>query len=94
MASERDIRAFRVMGRVQGVGFRWWARRQAVDLGLTGSVRNAGDGSVEVVASGASAKLDALEAALCKGPAMAEVEEVRREAVLDRARLLGFEILR
>jgi len=76
------------------VGFRWWTRKHAVDLGLTGSVRNAGDGSVEVVASGPASSLDALEAALAKGPAMAEVEDVRREAVLDRARLLGFEILR
>ncbi len=94
MVNDGDIRAYRVVGRVQGVGFRWWTQKRAVELGLTGSVRNAADGSVEVVASGAPDALDQLERALAAGPAMAGVEEVRREAVLDRSRVLGFEILR
>lgn len=41
-----------VSGRVQGVGFRWWAWRQAVELGLTGRATNLADGRVEVVAEG------------------------------------------
>lgn len=41
-----------VRGRVQGVGFRWWTRARALELGLTGWARNTEDGRVEVVAEG------------------------------------------
>jgi len=56
-----------VRGHVQGVGLRWWTREQLVRLGLTGSARNLGDGSVEVVARGDPAAIEALLAAL-RGP--------------------------
>ena len=41
-----------VRGRVQGVGFRWWVRSRALELGLVGSATNLVDGRVEVVAEG------------------------------------------
>lgn len=41
-----------VRGRVQGVGFRWWVRARALELGLVGHARNTSDGRVEVVAEG------------------------------------------
>ena len=41
-----------VRGRVQGVGFRWWVRSRALELGLTGSATNLADRRVEVVAEG------------------------------------------
>jgi acylphosphatase len=41
-----------VRGRVQGVGFRWWTRARALELGLRGYARNLNDGRVEVVAEG------------------------------------------
>jgi acylphosphatase len=41
-----------VRGRVQGVGFRWWTRARALELGLAGSATNLRDGRVEVVAEG------------------------------------------
>ena len=51
-------------GRVQGVGFRYWVRAVADDLGLRGSATNLPDGRVEIVAEGTptacSALLDAL----------------------------------
>lgn len=72
----------RVIGRVQGVGFRWWARRRAEALGLVGWVMNADDErSVELVAEGAPEHLDELERLLRVGPDGARVErvDVRRE---------------
>jgi len=41
-----------VHGRVQGVGFRWWTRSRALELGLTGYAKNQPDGRVLVVAQG------------------------------------------
>jgi acylphosphatase len=41
-----------VRGRVQGVGFRWWARARALELGLVGFARNLTDGRVEICAQG------------------------------------------
>jgi len=67
---------YRVVGRVQGVGFRRWTRRFAEDLGLEGAVRNLPDGSVEVVAEGGEAGLAALQRALESGPPLARVDAV------------------
>jgi acylphosphatase len=41
-----------VEGRVQGVGFRWWVRCRALELGLTGTAGNLPDGRVKVIAEG------------------------------------------
>lgn len=73
----------RVVGRVQGVGFRWWVRHQAAALGLTGWVMNADDErAVELVAEGQPAALAELERRLRSGPPGARVDRVdaRREA--------------
>jgi len=69
-------RAFRVHGRVQGVGFRWWTWRRASELGLRGLVRNLPDGTVEVVAAGPPDALDRLHALLHDGPPAAAVARV------------------
>ena len=64
-------------GRVQGVGFRAFARDEARRLGLTGFTRNQSDGrSVEVVAEGPQTGLDELLRAIRQGPPMAYVERV------------------
>ena len=71
----------RIVGRVQGVGFRWWVQRHAQELGLTGWVMNADDErSVDVVAEGSTEALDALERLLHAGPrgAMVEAVDARR----------------
>jgi acylphosphatase len=49
-----------VRGRVQGVGFRWWTRARALELGLVGFARNMDDGRVEVCAQGAREAIDRL----------------------------------
>lgn len=46
-----------VRGSVQGVGFRWWTRSRALELGLAGFARNTADGRVEVVAEGPEPRL-------------------------------------
>jgi len=53
-----------VEGRVQGVGFRWWARARALELGLAGWAENLEDGRVRVIAEGASAACGELLALL------------------------------
>jgi acylphosphatase len=57
-----------VKGRVQGVGFRWWTRARALELGLVGSATNLDDGRVEVVAEGPEPACRALLALLPGGP--------------------------
>lgn len=58
---DRGIRltAF-VHGQVQGVGFRWWTRARALELGLSGSATNLADGRVQVVAEGPAVACDQL----------------------------------
>ena len=53
-----------VRGRVQGVGFRWWTRARALELGLVGAATNLDDGRVEVVAEGPRSACEALVAHL------------------------------
>lgn len=65
-----------VHGRVQGVGFRAFVRRQALDLELDGYVENLADGRVEVVAEGERSELEHLLVKLRTGPAHAEVETI------------------
>jgi acylphosphatase len=57
-----------VSGRVQGVGFRWFVRREALGLGLTGRVRNLPDGRVEVEVAGAPEDLEVFRQRLREGP--------------------------
>ncbi len=65
-----------VVGRVQGVGYRWFALEAARRLGLHGWVANESDGSVRCVAEGSRANLEALLVELGRGPAGARVDRV------------------
>lgn len=65
-----------VRGRVQGVGYRFFARREASALGLRGYARNRPDGGVEVVAEGARRNLETFLESLGRGPSAAEVETI------------------
>lgn len=75
---------FVVQGRVQGVGYRYFALRQAEALGLTGFARNRADGAVEVVAEGDEGALGDFESSLREGPAFSEVASVERERIEPR----------
>jgi acylphosphatase len=73
-----ERRAYRISGRVQGVGFRYFTRGEARDLGLGGWVCNRADGSVEVRVEGEPRLLADFEARLRQGPPTGEVEQVKR----------------
>jgi acylphosphatase len=75
-ARKQTARRWVVRGRVQGVGFRYFAQRAAAELGLAGYVRNLADGCVEVYAAGPEEKLAQLAGKLHRGPQWAEVQGV------------------
>ena len=68
--------AYRVHGRVQGVGFRWWTKTVADGLDLSGHVRNLPRGSVEVHVAGFPDALAEFERLIAEGPQFARVTSV------------------
>jgi len=84
---------FYVSGRVQGVGFRFFAEEVAARLGVGGYVKNLFDGRVEVYAIGNEQQLHALQDALGRGPRMATVDRVEeRDAEILKQYADGFTI--
>jgi len=65
--------AFRVHGRVQGVGFRYYVREQAWDLGIAGWVRNEFDGTVTGEAAGEPLLMEEFHRILMRGTSMSYV---------------------
>lgn len=72
-------RQIRVSGRVQGVGYRFALRDEAIRLGVKGWVRNRADGSVEALLQGDDAAVSALINWAQRGPRAAKVNAVRDE---------------
>jgi acylphosphatase len=72
----RVARRYFIGGRVQGVGFRWFAKDTAVRVGVTGWVRNLPDGRVEAYVEGDEPSVARVEAALRSGPRGARVHTV------------------
>ena len=66
----------KIEGRVQGVYYRAWTEQMARALGLDGTVRNASDGSVEAVFSGAADKVEEMLKRCADGPADARVTKI------------------
>ena len=81
----------RVSGRVQGVGFRWWTRSRALELGLVGSATNLDDGRVEVVAQGPAQACERLLELLSGGAAPGRVHHVAHWLSATREGVVGFE---
>jgi acylphosphatase len=73
-----------VQGRVQGVGYRYFALREAEGLGVSGFVRNLPDGTVEVLGEGPEETLARFEEKLKTGPAFSRVSGVERSSVTPR----------
>ena len=79
-----------VHGRVQGVGFRWWTRSRALELGLVGYAANLPDGRVLVVAEGPRTQTEALLDALRSGDTAGTVDLVVERYDSARGDLSGF----
>lgn len=73
-----ERRAYRISGRVQGVGYRYFTRGEAREMGLAGWVCNRSDGSVEVRVEGEAEQLADFESRLRQGPPSGEVEALSR----------------
>jgi acylphosphatase len=87
----QELHAY-VNGWVQGVGYRYFVINNALALGLHGYVRNLSDGSVEVLAQGTRPKLERLLTLLQRGPAAAEVNEIRPHWGSPTEHLSGFHV--
>jgi acylphosphatase len=75
-AAKLSAKRYFIRGRVQGVGFRYFAQREAVQLGVSGFTRNLDDGRVEVYAVGTPDQLADLAGRLWTGPRFADVRGV------------------
>ncbi len=88
-----DIHAsITVHGLVQGVGYRWFANRHAVQLGLKGFVKNSYDGTVYVEVEGDRSLVEELINHLKVGPRSAQVKDLRVEWNDPKNMFLGFSI--
>lgn len=81
-----------VTGLVQGVGFRYFIYRKAVELGLKGFVRNLYDGNVEIVVEGEKDMIHILIDFAKVGPRMAYVKDVKVEWEEDKNEFNDFQI--
>jgi len=79
-----------VRGRVQGVGFRYFALREARALGIDGWARNLPDGSVEIEASGEPHVLETFIESIRLGPPYSKVSSVEVSAAPETKRVPGF----
>jgi len=83
MVQEHENKAFiiKIYGRVQGVGFRYYAQKMAQELNLSGFVKNRPDGSVYIEVEGNSDKLEAFLLWCKRGPSWARVSKVEKQLI-------------
>ena len=84
-------RKLRIVGRVQGVGFRDALLGEAQERGIAGWVRNRTDGSVEALVQGSAERVAELIAWARRGPPASRVDDVRVEASDDEPEHARFE---
>ena len=79
-----------VHGYVQGVGFRWFTRAKALELGLVGSADNLRDGRVEIIVEGRARACAQLLAWLRSGQTPGTADSVVEQITMPRHDLKGF----
>jgi acylphosphatase len=79
-----------VRGHVQGVGFRWWTRSRALELGLVGYAANLSDGGVKIVAEGPQTACERLLALLRSESTPGQVQQVTERFAQPRGGITGF----
>ncbi len=92
--SDKSVAARRylVSGRVQGVGYRFFAKRLAHGVGVVGWVKNLPDGRVEARAAGTPTELQAFREGLDEGPTAGRVEQIEEFELGDQPDWTQFEI--
>jgi acylphosphatase len=85
-------RRYLITGRVQGVGFRYFAEVAAAREGLHGWVMNRSDGGVEIEVEGDAESVERFERQVRHGPPRARVERVELEEAAPTGRASGFSI--
>jgi len=88
----KEQRIIRIHGKVQGVGYRFFATRVARRLGLKGSVQNNRDGTVDAVVEGETSVIDDWIEELKEGPRYAEVTKIDQETKEYTGRLGDFDV--
>ncbi len=81
-----------ISGHVQGVGFRWFAEKQALEHGVNGYVRNLADGRVEVLAQAGAKVLEAFCDKLREGPPFSQPDDLSLKTVPTNPEIRGFHI--
>ena len=88
----KELRHIRIHGKVQGVGYRFFATRVARRLGLKGWIENNRDGSVEASVEGEASAIDEWIEELKEGPRYAEVTHIDQESKDFTGRLPDFDV--
>ena len=88
----KELRVIRIHGKVQGVGYRFFATRVARRLGLKGSINNTRDGTVEAIVEGEKKSIDEWIEELKEGPRYAEVTRIDQETKEFTGRLGDFDV--
>lgn len=84
----------KIRGRVQGVGFRYFTRKNAQQLNVTGWVKNMPDGSVETVLTGPESNVSEMINRLHKGPSPARVDSIEEMDMDEEHTYNGFSVKR
>ena len=86
-------RRFIISGRVQGVGFRYFAIRVARRAGVVGTVRNLSDGTVEAIAEGSETAISEFRAEIERGPSYGNVSRIDETEIKITGQYSGFEVI-
>lgn len=88
----KELRLIQIHGKVQGVGYRFFATRVARRMGLKGWIQNMRDGSVEAAVEGEKQAIDEWLEELKEGPRYAEVTSIDQETKEFSGRLADFDV--